>query len=49
MGWKIDTAHEKYKVYRMKLAADKVRKGERIFFFYLNKDQTTMSILIFCS
>lgn len=28
MGWKIDVQHEKYKVYRMRLAADKVRKGK---------------------
>lgn len=28
MGWKIDPQHEKYKVYRMRLAADKVRKGK---------------------
>lgn len=27
MGWKIDPNHEKYKLYRLRLAADKVRKG----------------------
>lgn len=31
MGWKIDPQHEKYKVYRMRLAADKVRKGKLIY------------------
>lgn len=30
MGWKIDPTHEKFKVYRMRLAADKVRKGDKI-------------------
>lgn len=29
MGWKIDVNHEKYKVYRLRLAADKVRKGNK--------------------
>lgn len=28
MGWRIDPFHEKYKVYRMRLAADKVRKAK---------------------
>lgn len=28
MGWKIDAFHEKFKVYRMRLAADKVRKAK---------------------
>lgn len=28
MGWKIDKSHEKYKLYRLKLAADNVRKGK---------------------
>lgn len=28
MGWKIDPFHEKFKVYRMRLAADKVRKAK---------------------
>lgn len=28
MGWKIDSSHEKFKVYRMRLAADKVRKAK---------------------
>lgn len=27
MGWKIDPNHEKFKLYRLKMAADKVRKG----------------------
>lgn len=27
MGWKIDQNHEKYKLYRLRMAADKVRKG----------------------
>lgn len=27
MGWKIDIQHEQYKTYRLRLAADKVRKG----------------------
>lgn len=28
MGWKIDPFHEKFKIYRMRLAADKVRKAK---------------------
>lgn len=28
MGWQIDVHHEKYKVYRLRLAADKFRKGK---------------------
>lgn len=28
MGWKIDANHEKYKLYRLRMAADKVRKGK---------------------
>lgn len=27
MGWKIDPNHEKFKLYRLRMAADKVRKG----------------------
>lgn len=27
MGWKIDAQHEQFKMYRLRLAADKVRKG----------------------
>lgn len=27
MNWTIDPHHEQYKVYRLRLAADKVRKG----------------------
>lgn len=27
MGWKIDPTHEKFKLYRLRMAADKVRKG----------------------
>lgn len=27
MGWKIDSNHEKFKLYRLRMAADKVRKG----------------------
>lgn len=32
MGWKIDQNHEKYKLYRLRLAADNVRKGKLIEF-----------------
>lgn len=28
MGWKIDQNHEKFKLYRLRLAADNVRKGK---------------------
>lgn len=28
MNWKIDSHHEKYKLYRLRMAADKVRKGK---------------------
>lgn len=27
MGWKIDSNHEKFKLYRLRMAADNVRKG----------------------
>lgn len=42
MGWKIDHNHEKYKLYRLRLAADSVRKGKYIEFRMVNKcnDQT---------
>lgn len=28
MGWKIDPYHEKHKLYRLRMAADKFRKGK---------------------
>lgn len=28
MGWKIDPNHEKHKLYRLRMAADKFRKGK---------------------
>lgn len=31
MGWKIDSNHEKFKLYRLRKAADYVRKGKKNF------------------
>lgn len=36
MGWKIDPSHEKFKLYRLRMAADKVRKGIQIYFLHFH-------------
>lgn len=42
MGWKIDTNHEKFKLFRLRMAADKVRKGILLFALILMTNITNL-------